>query len=259
MNEIEKYRKRRDARIKKRMDEEWVTIKGTHVLIDDDGQVKGGPDRVKSLIKEGGGYKKGTKKITKGAPIFNVTNSRAAEERNARNRGGWAKNAQKPKTVAPKEKAEEKGSAQDAWKSQIREMARGGEIPSYIGGSKEQRASAMKEINKLYDKPSVKHRFVDQGDAAWISYADGTGITSRVSYPSGENASQEEKDGVVKFMLHSHIKKYGSGETGRKPTLEKAREKVEAWKNKQDRTSTREDDFAAEGYRKNKEGRWERK
>ena len=106
MNEIEKYRKRRDARVKKRMDEEWVTMKGTHVLIDDDGQVKGGPDRVRSLIKEGGGYKKGTKKIIKGAPMFNATNPRAeAEKKRTQGNYGRIKNARKPKIV---EKSEEK-------------------------------------------------------------------------------------------------------------------------------------------------------
>lgn len=196
MNEIEKYRQRRDARIKKRMDEEWVTIKGTHVLIDDDGQVKGGPDSLKSLVKESGGYKRGTKKETA--------------------KGG-------------------KTNGSDGWKGKLMEMAKGGKMPSYVGGDKEQRSTVMKEINNLYDKPNVKHRFVDQGDAAWISYEDGTDITSRVSYPSGKDASAEEKGGVVKFMLHNHIKKYGNDA----PTMEQG--------------------FEDEGYRKNKEGRWERK
>lgn len=224
MNEVEKYRRRRDARMKKRMDEEWVTMKGTHVLIDDDGQVKGGPDRVKKLVNESGGYKKGSKKVIKGAPMFNVTNSRRqAEKGREKDIGGWAKNAKKAEIKTGE------------WKRQLQEMANEGKMPSFVSGNREQQASVMTEINKIYDKPDVKHRFVDQGDAAWISYMDGTGATERTSYPSGENATQEEKDGVVKFMLHNHIKKYGNDA----PTMEQG--------------------FEEEGYRKNKEGRWERK
>jgi hypothetical protein len=100
MNEIEKYRKRRDARMKKRMDEEWVTMKGTHVLIDDDGQAKGGPDRVKSLIKESGGYKKGSKKIIEGAPMFNVA-PKSMESNAESSSKKWAKNARKAKIINP--------------------------------------------------------------------------------------------------------------------------------------------------------------
>lgn len=65
MEDIEKYKHRRDARLKKRLDDEWITIKGTHVLIDDGGQVEDGPDSLKSVVKNSGGYKKGTKKSAK--------------------------------------------------------------------------------------------------------------------------------------------------------------------------------------------------
>ena len=58
MNHIDEYRKRREVRLKKRMDEEWVTMRGTHVLIDDDGQVSKGPEAVKEAVKSGGGYEK---------------------------------------------------------------------------------------------------------------------------------------------------------------------------------------------------------
>lgn len=57
-DEIKRFRERRDARIKaKRADEEWITMHGTHVLIDDDGQVSKGPETLKSVVKSGGGYK----------------------------------------------------------------------------------------------------------------------------------------------------------------------------------------------------------
>ena len=57
-NAINKYKQRRDARLKKRMDEEWITMKGTHVLIDDEGQVSKGPSTLKSLVEKSGGHKK---------------------------------------------------------------------------------------------------------------------------------------------------------------------------------------------------------
>ena len=45
---VKKYKIRRDARIKKRMDDEWITIKGTHVMVDDDKKITKGPERLKS-------------------------------------------------------------------------------------------------------------------------------------------------------------------------------------------------------------------
>lgn len=39
------------------MDDQWITMKGTHVLIDDGGQVSKGPDKLKKVVKSGGGYK----------------------------------------------------------------------------------------------------------------------------------------------------------------------------------------------------------
>lgn len=57
-NAINKYKQRRDARLKKRLDEEWITMNGTHVLIDDEGQVSKGPSTLKSLVEKSGGHKK---------------------------------------------------------------------------------------------------------------------------------------------------------------------------------------------------------
>lgn len=57
-DEIKRFRERRDARLKsRRADEDWITMNGTHVLIDDDGQVSKGPETLKSVVKSGGGYK----------------------------------------------------------------------------------------------------------------------------------------------------------------------------------------------------------
>jgi len=45
------YRKRRADRLKKRMDEDWITIGGTHVLVDDEKNIKSGPDKLRNLPK----------------------------------------------------------------------------------------------------------------------------------------------------------------------------------------------------------------
>ena len=57
---VKRYRERRDARVrakKARVDDQWITMRGTHVLIDDGGQVAKGPDNLKNVVKQGGGYK----------------------------------------------------------------------------------------------------------------------------------------------------------------------------------------------------------
>ena len=52
-NAVTEYRKRRSMRIdRRRLDDEWKTIKGTHVLVDDGGGIKYGPDRLKGYGKE---------------------------------------------------------------------------------------------------------------------------------------------------------------------------------------------------------------
>lgn len=46
---VRRYKARRARRLRVRMDEEdWVTIKGTHVLIDEEGNVTGGPSNLRS-------------------------------------------------------------------------------------------------------------------------------------------------------------------------------------------------------------------
>lgn len=55
---IKRYKQRRDERLKKRMDDDWITMRGTHVLIDDEGQVSKGPSNLKSVVEKSGGYKK---------------------------------------------------------------------------------------------------------------------------------------------------------------------------------------------------------
>lgn len=74
MDVVEKYRQRRDARIKKRLDDDWITVKGTHVMIDDEGKVTKGPES----LKKGKAYK--TKGLGLGSPEDSNAKRRMAEE-----------------------------------------------------------------------------------------------------------------------------------------------------------------------------------
>lgn len=50
LNAITEYRSRRQARIdQRREDDEWKTINGTHVMVDEGGQITRGPEKLKSL------------------------------------------------------------------------------------------------------------------------------------------------------------------------------------------------------------------
>lgn len=101
------------------------------------------------------------------------------------------------------------GRGGKSWKSQLRQMAKAGQIPAAVaGGTQEQRAELFKAINQLYKMPNINADITDRGDDVYIRYLDGTGVTGRTSYPSGNNATQEEKDGVLKWALLNHIKRY---------------------------------------------------
>ena len=91
---VKRYRIRRDARIaakKARADDQWITMRGTHVLIDDGGQVSKGPEKLKNVVKQGGGYKSkadrkygSSDKYSKA--IHNGWNAKRAQDRPPRER-----------------------------------------------------------------------------------------------------------------------------------------------------------------------------
>lgn len=90
-----------------------------------------------------------------------------------------------------------------SWKKQLHEMAQKGEIPHYIMGSSEVQSRILKEIDKLYSMPQTNAQIVDQGTGVWVSF---NGKVSRSSYPSGEAASEAEKRGALKMLLHNRLK-----------------------------------------------------
>ena len=93
------------------------------------------------------------------------------------------------------------GSAAD-WRAQLRQMARQDRMPVAIGGSREQQAQVMEYIDSIYQMPTIQTRRVDDtGDAVMVQYTDGT--TARASYPSGIQASDAERRGTLKMLLHT--------------------------------------------------------
>lgn len=73
-------------------------------------------------------------------------------------------------------------------------------MPTYIIGNREQQAKVFEEIDKLYSMPDTSARIADQGDGVWVMVGE---KTYRASYPSGENASEAEKRGVLKKILYN--------------------------------------------------------
>ena len=93
------------------------------------------------------------------------------------------------------------GSSGLGWKSQLRQMAKQGKIPNAIIGNRDAQSAIFTEMDRLYDMPQVRANIVDQGSGVWVNFF---GSVSRASYPSGENASEAEKRGVLKWILHKH-------------------------------------------------------
>ena len=195
--DVKKFRKRRDERIKaKRADEDWITIRGTHVLIDDDGQVSKGPDTLKNVISNSGGYKsRAERKYGSNAKYAKAL------------QGGWSVSTNRPTNVAG---------------------------PS-------NRPGALREIDK-YSKAGL----------------GGTG--AKYDPKSGESYAEWKKRGgpsLGKPLTNREASEISHGAETLGTRAEEARQKM------MDRLTESsapkmEDDFKSEGYKKNKEGRWEK-
>ena len=93
------------------------------------------------------------------------------------------------------------GTSSGNWKAQLRKMAKQGKMPRIIYGDRATQSAVLKEIDRLYDMPEVNAKIVDQGNAVWVNFY---GTVSRSLYPSGNNASEEEKRGALKMLLYNH-------------------------------------------------------
>lgn len=93
------------------------------------------------------------------------------------------------------------GRGGQGWRTTLRRMAKQGVVPNAIVGSPQQQSEVFKEINRLYEMPDVNGTVIDQGDAVYVMFKGGASETRRVRYPSGVNATQEEKDGTLKWLI----------------------------------------------------------
>ena len=93
-----------------------------------------------------------------------------------------------------------------SWKKKLRQYAKNGKMPKYIMGDKSQQAEVLKEIDKLYSMPDTNAKITDQGDGVTVEI---DGKVYKASYPSGDQASEAEKQGAIKHILHSHLQENG--------------------------------------------------
>ena len=93
------------------------------------------------------------------------------------------------------------------WKKQLRSMAKSGNMPGYVAGTRDMQRKVILEIDKLYPMPDAKGAtIVDQGDGVWVKWGS---HTSRQPYPSKGKADENERRGALKMLLYNMRKRYG--------------------------------------------------
>lgn len=93
-----------------------------------------------------------------------------------------------------------------SWKNQLRIMAKEDKMPAAITGPREQQAQVLDEIDKLYSMPDAAGIRIIEGETdVRVVFKNGQTVISQ--YPSGRQASEAEKRGALKFLLHNRAKK----------------------------------------------------
>lgn len=93
-----------------------------------------------------------------------------------------------------------RGGRRGSWKSKLKKMAAKDIMPKAIAGRREVQAQFFEEVDKLYPMPQVKTSEIVYRDTdVYVNFGNSVKIGS---YPSGENASEAEKRGVLKWLLH---------------------------------------------------------
>ena len=96
------------------------------------------------------------------------------------------------------------GASGFSWQRQLKQLAKQDQMPRYVAGDRSTQAQIFKEIDKLYTMPETDATITDQGTQVWVNFGNSV---SRSGYPSGEAASDEEKRGVLKWLLWNKLKK----------------------------------------------------
>lgn len=93
-----------------------------------------------------------------------------------------------------------------SWKNQLKNLAKEDKMPSFLIGPREQQAQMLEEIDKLYSVPDTSGIRVIEGETdVRAVLRNGQTILSR--YPSGQQASEAERRGALKFLLYNRAKK----------------------------------------------------
>ena len=94
------------------------------------------------------------------------------------------------------------------WKDQLQQMAKRGEMPGYIMGTREQQVQVLIEIDRLYDMPNIDGilQVNDYGEDYVFVTSLKDAATSRAAVPSGKNAGKAERRGVIKMLVHNKLK-----------------------------------------------------
>lgn len=93
-----------------------------------------------------------------------------------------------------------RGGRRGSWKSQLKKMAAQDIMPKAFTGNREAQAQFFKEIDKLYPMPQVSTRYIIPRETD--VYVDFGNKVKVGRYPSGAQASEAEKRGVLKWLLH---------------------------------------------------------
>ena len=83
----------------------------------------------------------------------------------------------------------------------LQEMAEQGVMPREVLGTREEQAEIYREINRLYERPAgnIGTGIQDIGNGIEI-VADG--FLFQRMFPSGKDADTQEREGLIKYMLH---------------------------------------------------------
>ena len=92
----------------------------------------------------------------------------------------------------------------------LQEMATEGKIPAQILGTREEQAQIYSEINRLYERPAYLNKGyiqaeiekADNGVSIDFHGRDIEEVFRQGMFPSGSKADKNEREGVIKYLLH---------------------------------------------------------
>ncbi len=116
-----------------------------------------------------------------------------------RNGGESPSSTGKASTESRKTRMRENIISEPPWLETLRGFANKKQMPTSIAGPRADQALVFEWIDKIYPMPQVKTRRIEIGDeSVWVDFGNSV---KRSTYPSGSAASEQEKRGVLKWLL----------------------------------------------------------